>query len=148
MDEVRRRNFEKSHPGVAVPRLDRLSEDEAALLRNRILGSTGLSKGTSNLELTRRVASEATPIAGADPCLPGFDLQRLVSALGIRVTDLAYVNWHRYDVIDRVSFVDLSRYFSDIWYPDSDDIEVFDESCAWILVVPHSGVVRLAILRP
>jgi hypothetical protein len=148
MDEVRRRNFERSHPGVAVPRLDRLSASDAAALRERILASTGLSKGTSDLELTRRIAQESTPIAGADPRSPGFNLQGLVSALSIGVTSPAYVNWNRYDVIDRVSFVDLSRFFSDIWYPDSDDIEIFDESCAWILVVPHSGDVRLAILRP
>ena len=38
---------------------------------------------------------------------------------------------------------DTDSYFDDIWYPDADDIDVFDDTVTWILSVAHSGQNKL-----
>ena len=40
------------------------------------------------------------------------------------------------------TFAIVSKYFSDIWYPSTDDIDVFDSSVSWILSVNHEGEIR------
>ncbi len=37
----------------------------------------------------------------------------------------------------------MSRWFDDIWYPASDDIDLFDSTLDWILSVSHSGLIDL-----
>lgn len=147
MDDFKIRNFLQSHPGISPPRHERLSTTEAAELRNRIRLRANALKQTADVELTRELAEEATPVRDADPSAPGFDLLTLLRALGIRAKASVYINWYRYDVVDRIALIDLSRFFSDIWYPGADDIEIFDDTCCWLLVVPHSGVVRVAVLQ-
>ena len=36
-----------------------------------------------------------------------------------------------------------NKYFDDIWYPDSDDIDIFDQTLSWILTVLHNGDVKI-----
>jgi len=36
-------------------------------------------------------------------------------------------------------FDDLFKFFSDIWYPSLDDIEIFDINLNWIISVRHYG---------
>ncbi len=76
----------------------------------------------------------------------GFNLQSAIRELGMESATTVLLNWYRFDRIDRIALVDLSLYFVDIWYPGSDDIEIFDESCSWVLAVSHTGELRLTIL--
>ena len=61
--------------------------------------------------------------------------------LGIIVSSNVFINWYKFDNIDSLSFRNLCRYFDDIWYPAIDDIEIFDETCNWILSIRHYGIV-------
>ncbi|WP_234399978.1 hypothetical protein [Campylobacter concisus] len=38
-------------------------------------------------------------------------------------------------------FDDLSKFFSDIWYPSLNDIEIFDINLNWIISVRHYGAI-------
>jgi hypothetical protein len=74
----------------------------------------------------------------------GFDLRDLISVVGIKAGADVLVNWYRFDQIDRIAFSDLSEHFDHIWYPSSDDIEIFDESLDWFVLVRHDG--RVAVV--
>jgi hypothetical protein len=53
-----------------------------------------------------------------------------------------YLNWYRFDDIDQIDLAALDQYFSDIWYPGSDDLDVFDDSTDWIVSIAHFGKIR------
>lgn len=42
-----------------------------------------------------------------------------------------------------MSFVDLANFFDYIWFPSSDDVDIFDASFDWILSIDHAGFVKL-----
>lgn len=54
-----------------------------------------------------------------------------------------FINWDRYEEIDEMGLDDLNRYFSDIWYPGSDEVDVFDSSFGWFLSVSPEGYVKV-----
>lgn len=147
MDNFKIQNFLKAHPGLSPPDIRRVDQHFAHLLRNRIALQAGLTPDSTDLELTRRITQNATQIGSVDARAAGFEFQRLLLDLGIRPAERVYVNWYRFDEVDSLPLVDLSRFFTDVWYRDSDDIEIFDDSCAWIVAVSHSGDVGLAVLE-
>ena len=66
-----------------------------------------------------------------------FNIEELANSIGIEPQSVVFVNWNRFDKIDRLSFTDLSKFFCDIWYPASDDIDIFDSALLWVLSVTH-----------
>jgi len=53
------------------------------------------------------------------------------------------LNWYRFDKIDELRFVDLCEKFEDIWYPSSDDLDIFDRNMNWLISIEHSGSIRV-----
>jgi hypothetical protein len=146
MDRFKLEHFYRNHPGRAFPAHSTLSVAESEVLRERLKTRCGLPRNASDLELTKRLVASATVLTNADPQGPDFDLATLLRQLNIRPGEEVLINWHRFDAVDRMQLTDLSTYFGDIWYPDADDLEILDDSCSWILVVPHSGNARLVVL--
>ena len=72
-----------------------------------------------------------------------FQPANLLSNLKIQPRQNVFINWSRYDVIDEIGFSDLNKYFSDIWYPGPDDIDIFDSSFRWILSISPEGYIKL-----
>jgi hypothetical protein len=35
----------------------------------------------------------------------------------------------------------VAHYFSDLWYPGADDIDLFDASVSWVVAIRHDGAV-------
>lgn len=108
-------------------------------LRARFAQRVGCSQETDNLTLTRRVADGLTRVDGVNAEAEDFILSEAFERLGITPQSRVYVNWYRFDDVDRISLNNLSSYFTDIWYPGTDDIEIFDETCCWILSISHDG---------
>jgi hypothetical protein len=123
-----------------------LSDAECSALRSTIAQRLGLKSGTDGLTLVKSVVRSAKPVEGVNAKSSDFRLDRVVWAHRVQLRPTVYLNWYRFDRIDEIDSADLTHYFSDFWYPDSDDIEILDESCDWILVVSHSG--DLSVLQP
>jgi hypothetical protein len=68
-----------------------------------------------------------------------FNLNILLPNVGILTQNNVYINWYQFDNIDKMHFGDLSNYFDDIWYPESDDIDIFDDTFLWVLSIYHYG---------
>ena len=49
-----------------------------------------------------------------------------------------------FDDADEMHFGDLDKYFYDIWYPVTDDIDIFDDTFKWLLLIVHNGCLRMA----
>ena len=73
----------------------------------------------------------------------GFDFCDLISELGLKAREDLFVNWHRFDQIDKITALDFGEHFNNIWYPSSDDIEIFDADLEWFVLVRHDGYVSI-----
>ena len=62
--------------------------------------------------------------------------------VGIKQKKTVFINWYRLDQVDELRTSDVFRYFHDLWYPELDDIEIFDDSLNWFVIVTHYGQVR------
>jgi hypothetical protein len=147
MDSVKIENFKRENPGFAFPRFTSLTPNDCAQLRSGIAGRLGLTAQSEPLELLKTLRARATYFTGVNAS-HGFDLRNLISKLGYTPDAEVLVNWYRFDQIDRIAVSDLDKHFDDIWYPGSDDIEVFDESVDWLVLVRHDGVVSTVDLCP
>jgi hypothetical protein len=141
MEEFKLINFRRSHPGAEPPRLRRLSDEEILQIRATLAAKLGLPAGSDPLALVRRLLEVESVLPDLDAESEQFDVLRALERAGVRPGPSVLLNWYRFDQIDELALIDLEAYFADLWYPSSDDIDIFDESCDWILSVMHDGKV-------
>lgn len=77
--------------------------------------------------------------------LDNFSLIDALAKLQIKPLKNVFVNWDDFKSIDVFNLDDLNKYFFDIWFPSSDDIDIFDESLNWILSIRHDGCINFVI---
>jgi hypothetical protein len=143
MDEIKIRNLKAEHPGKPLPEFRHRDRAECELLRATLATKLGLSWGSDGLEVLCALELRAIDIPGVRPSEEDFVLAGLFSRLQLQVTNV-FVNWSRFDDIDEMSLSALSDAFHDLWYPSSDDIEIFDQDQKWVLLIRHFDVAQLA----
>lgn len=142
MDAIKIENFRRLNPTGEFPRFTHLSLAECAHLRADIAKRLGIDSGADPLAVLSFLHAAARPISGVN-AQNGIELRTLILSQDLKPEAEVFVNWHRFDDIDRVALIDLSKNFGDIWYPSSDDIEVFDASLDWFAFVRHDGAVSV-----
>ncbi|GAA4354192.1 hypothetical protein GCM10023165_45160 [Variovorax defluvii] len=142
MDQHKIENFAKAHPGVAFPTYLHVDHSHASAIRDAIAKSID-SPELKGLALVKRLRAAATEVASLQGDAPAFSIGRLLSERGLKRPEKVYLNWYRFDDIDQIGLADLDRHLSDIWYPGTDDLDVFDDSAAWIVSITHYGKVWL-----
>lgn len=142
MDQHKIENFVKAHPGVAFPAYLHLDDNHASAIRDAIAKSVDSPEldGLALVKKLRAVSTEAISIQAGESA---FSVGGLLSELGIKSREKVYLNWYRFDDIDQIGLADLDQYFSDIWYPGTDDLDIFDDSAGWIVSIAHHGKVWL-----
>jgi hypothetical protein len=139
------RNFVGSHSGISFPQFRSLTADECVEIRKVLSQKIG-SPRHDGLTLLKALESSAEIVPDSNAESPEFNLAAVLLAKEIVPKNTVYLNWYRLDEIDEIQFTDLSRFFDDIWYPGSDDLEILDGDLNWILFVHHTGSVKLARL--
>lgn len=147
MDSVKIENFSREKPGFEFPRFTSLTPNDCAQFRSTIAERLGLTAHSEPLKLLETLQARAKYLSGVN-AEQGFDLSSVITELGVTPDAHVLVNWYRFDQIDRIALSDISEHFDDIWYPGSDDIEIFDESIDWLVLVRHDGVVGAVNLCP
>jgi hypothetical protein len=140
MDLHKIENFERLH-GVLFPPIDSLTATECAALASRMKQKLGVDVHASDLELVNALDAKQQVLDGIDADDPGFDL---AAACPHPVTpgEPVLINWYRFDDVDRLEFGFVRSFLSDLWYPSSDDIDIFDEQLSWVVSISHHGVVK------
>jgi hypothetical protein len=95
------------------------------------------------LKLVKAIDDLAKPCDFASPIDDSFDLNELLATCKLEASDDVYINWYRYDKIDQLKKSDLARFFTDIWYEGSDDLDIFDGTFNWMLLIRHDGYLKL-----
>lgn len=142
MHFVKIQNFSTANPGSRFPAFAHLSPNECLRLRSAIAVRLGLHGDPQPLILLETLHAKVTPFTSVGD-QTAFQLQNAISAAGFICSTDVLVNWYRFDDIDRIALSDLSVHFDDIWYPSSDDIEIFDESLDWFVSVRHDGLLSV-----
>jgi hypothetical protein len=142
MDQHKIENFLKANSGLAFPEYMHLDESQATALRNLIAKSVD-SSDLDGLSIVKKLYAAGTEANGIQADDTAFSIERLIRELRVECSENVYLNWYRFDDIDQISLTDLDQYFSDLWYPGSDDLDIFDDSADWVVSITHYGKVML-----
>ncbi len=142
MEAFKLKHFKKNHPDRKMPWFYKLKAGEARRLRQCLIKNLGLSSKVDSLRLITFLDKCEAELKGVNSLEKDFDLLSVFRQLGIQPGKKVFINWYRFDNIDCMYLTDLSKYFEDIWYPGSDDIDIFDSTVSWIVSISHEGYIK------
>lgn len=143
MNTFKVENFKRENPKMDFPWYETLDITSLDTLKEKVSSALSLSKEFNFDELIALLRSFETFERDINASDADFNMLKLLESKNIKPNDTIYVNWYRFDEVDRMKVKELSKYFSDIWYPSSDDIEIFDDSYSWFTSISHSGEVTV-----
>ena len=135
MDQIKLENFRKEH-GFKMPIIRSLSAAECLEIRENLLHKFSLQ----NIDEFCKI-DKFNKFDGFSADEENFDLKAVFRKLNITTPNEICINFNKFESIDILHFDDLSKFFSDIWYPSLDDIEIFDINLSFILSVRHYGAI-------
>lgn len=139
MDEFKLVNFERVH-GVPFPTVERLAPAQCDAIVEKLRKQLGLPASANRLDVVHALDSVEVYVPSVSASDTSFDILSLFPASQISKSVL--LNWYRFDDIDRIDLATVASFFSDIWYPASDDIDMFDEELSWVISIRHDGAVK------
>ena len=137
MDQIKLENFRKEH-GFEMPIIRSLSPDECLKIKENLLHKFSLND--SEIDEFFKI-DKFSKLDGFNADEVNFDLKTAFNELGIATPNEICINFNKFENIDILHFDDLSKFFSDIWYPSLDDIEIFDINLSFIISVRHYGAI-------
>ena len=135
MDQIKLENFRKEY-GIKMPIIRSLPAGECLKIRENLLHKFSLDDIDEFFKIDK-----FNRLDGFNANEENFDLKTAFSELGIAMPNEICINFNKFESIDILRFDDLFKFFSDIWYPSLDDIEIFDINLNWIISVRHYGVI-------
>lgn len=135
MDQIKLENFRKEY-GFEMPIIRSLSPGECLKIRENLLHKFSLN----NIDEFFKI-DKFNRLDGFNADEVNFDLKTTFGELGIATPNEICINFNKFESIDILRFDDLSKFFSDIWYPSLDDIEIFDINLSFIVLVRHYGAI-------
>jgi hypothetical protein len=135
MDEFKISLFKSEH-GTKFPEFRALPAIESNRLKNELSKRFEINVLKFELEL-----ASMQQYYEQYNSLKEFELINTLRDIGIKPRKKIFINWYRFERVDAIDIHDLNLYFYDIWFPSSDDIDLFDESLDWIISIRHDGVI-------
>lgn len=135
MDQIKLENFRKEH-GIKMPIIRSLPYDECLEIRENLLHKFSLDDIDEFFKIDKFSRLDDF---NADEEI--FDLKAVFRKLNIATPNEICINFNKFESIDIFRFDDLDKFFSDIWYPSLDDIEIFDINLSFIFSVRHYGTI-------
>ena len=135
MDQIKLENFRKEY-GFEMPIIRSLSPGECLKIRENLLHKFSLN----NIDEFFKI-DKFNRLDGFNADEVNFDLKTTFGELGIATPNEICINFNKFESIDILRFDDLYKFFSDIWYPSLDDIEIFDINLSFIVSVRHYGAI-------
>ena len=135
MDQIKLENFRKEY-GFEMPIIRSLPAGECIKIRENLLHKFSLDDIDEFFKIDK-----FNKFDGFSADEANFDLKALFSKLNITAPNEICINFNKFESIDILRFDDLCKFFSDIWYPSLDDIEIFDINLSFIISVRHYGAI-------
>ena len=135
MDQIKLENFRKEH-GFDMPIIRSLSAGECLKIRENLLHKFSLNDIDDFFKIDK-----FSKLDGFNADEVNFDLKVVFNKLDIATPNEICINFNKFESIDILRFDDLFKFFSDIWHPSLDDIEMFDINLSFIISVRHYGAI-------
>ena len=135
MDQIKLENFRKEY-GFKMPIIRSLSAGECLKIRENLLHKFSLDDVDEFFKIDK-----FSRFDGFNADEEKFDLKAAFRKLNIATPNEICINFNKFESIDILHFDDLLKFFSDIWYPSLDDVEIFDLNLSFIFSVRHYGVI-------
>ena len=135
MDQIKLENFRKEH-GFEMPIVRSLLPGECIKIRENLLHKFSLNDIDDFFKIDK-----FSKLDGFNADEVNFDLKVVFNKLDIATPNEICINFNKFESIDILHFDDLFKFFSDIWYPSLDDIEIFDINLSFIFSVRHYGAI-------
>jgi len=145
MEDFKVKNFEKENVGKLFPRYVSMDGENAKHFVKNIsenIFKINLSDGRA---LAQRIHNQSVSVGGLNANFDNFIFSDIFSRLSIVPKSTVFINWFHFDTVDAFDVKALIEYFTDIWYPQSDDIDIFDDTFSWVISVEHDGTVRAIV---
>ena len=141
MEQYKIKDFSRDNPGQQFPQFQHIEPARSLSFCAGFAEKIGLPRETDPLTVLKKLEANAILIGQLN--LHEFDLATLLNLQGIKIepNQYVYIDWLRFDDIDRLLLSDVSRFFYDLWY--SDDISIFDETLSWLVFVFHYKAITL-----
>jgi len=130
----------KNEYNKAFPSYSKLSESECDIFRQAISIKYSINETNNSIDFLNDLISKQDLVESFD-ATEDFNLKKLLDYLELDYSPEIFVNWHQFDDIDRFKLNDLDKYFDDIWFASSDDIDLFDKNLTWIISIRHDGAI-------
>lgn len=143
MQSFKRENFEKANPGTTLTGITEVTPERCEFIRSNLISRLRLHRSAGGRDIVEAIASRGRTVHGVNATNASFRLDQVFWQLNVHSAPQVYVNWHQFDEVDEMPLRLLCDHFTDIWYPSSDDIDIFDDSLAWVVSVYHDGEVRM-----
>ena len=143
MDQLKINNFINEYPNCQFPEYVSLSQGECALIVGSIKDKFFIPNAYIGLSLVKFIADLAVPCKGISCAEEDFNPNLFLDVCDIKLEGYVYINWYQYDRIDKIRSFDFIKYFHDIWYYELDDIDIFNDSFNWILLIRHDGFLKM-----
>lgn len=137
MEKFKLTHFKELY-GFKIPTLRHLSVKESEIIIDKLCSIYRVKKLDF---LLNKIYNTFTTIKEIDVDVDNFHIVNLFNELGITIPEEILINWDKFENIDCISFDIFNKYFSDIWYPIIDDIEIFDKEIKWIISIRHDGII-------
>ncbi len=132
--------FKADYPDRDIPIDRHLDDAEAEELLHRLNKKFELSPEGDPETLLGTIFSRSEYLMKIDN--PGsFVLSKVLTEYKIS-TETIYINWSKFNDIDNISIQSFDKYFDYLWYEGADDIELFDTSLNWVVLINHEGYVN------
>lgn len=143
MEQFKIDHYLKDNPGKSFPGFKKLSKLECNIIITSLRNKLMVPDNTSGAELVKIIDKRQTSIKEENAEDDNFSLIELFRKNNISLGKEIYINWYHYDQIDQFKKEDLLNFFDDIWYPSSDDIDIFDEKMENIVSIDHGGFIKI-----
>ena len=94
----------------------------------------------SNVSVFENFQSNALFIEKYNALDENFNILDVFTELKLS-SNVIYVDWDEFQTIDKFQTLDFSNYFSDIWFPSSDNIIIFPEDMTILIMIRHDGAI-------
>jgi len=148
IEDFKIERFKIDFPDTEFPVVHTLPSEECADLKRKLAKKLEMATNVAPVLLLETLYhSFHIERAGITAIDPGFNLDTLLRESGVKAGQQVYINWNQFEHVDEIKLTDLVKYFQYLWYPSSEDVEIFDDTLRWAALVRHDGAVRVVRLE-
>ncbi len=143
MDYIKIKNFERENGAGFFPVYRQIDPHEVDTLVQNLKNKLALPEDFPNRDIIAIISKKGSLVENANVEESPNTFRLAFGSLTINNLDKIYLNWDNFDVIDEMLLGDFLKYFDDVWYPGSDDLNIIDSKLRWIVTIHHAGMLEI-----